>query len=233
LQYFGQTMSACGNCDNCLVPPEAWDGTVAAQKMLSTIYRLWKERGQRYGAGHLIDILRGKQTPRVLEHGHGSLTVFGIGQDLSEQAWRSVLRQLLAHSLLMVDQEGYGTLALTDQSRAVLKGERTLLLRREAERTTERSGRAGTTPRSKASQSDLPLAAQPIFEALRSWRAGIARSHGVPAYVIFHDASLREIALARPDSLEALSHVNGVGAKKLESYGESILGCIAEFEDAN
>ena len=233
LQYFGQTMSACGNCDNCLVPPEAWDGTVAAQKMLSTIYRLWKERGQRYGAGHLIDILRGKQTPRVLEHGHGSLTVFGIGQDLSEQAWRSVLRQLLAHSLLMVDQEGYGTLALTDQSRAVLKGERTLLLRREAERSTERSGRAGATPRSKAPQSDLPLAAQPIFEALRSWRAGIARSHGVPAYVIFHDASLREIALARPDSLESLSHVNGVGTKKLESYGESILACIAEFEDAN
>ena len=133
----------------------------------------------------------------------------------------------------MVDQEGYGTLALTDQSRAVLKGERTLLLRREAERSPERSGRAGSTPRSKASQSDLPLAAQPIFEALRSWRAGIARSHGVPAYVIFHDASLREIALARPDSVEALSHVNGVGTKKLESYGESILACIAEFEDAN
>ena len=233
LQYFGQNMSGCGNCDNCLVPPEAWDGTVAAQKMLSTIYRLWKERGQRYGAGHLIDILRGKQTPRVLEHGHGSLTVFGIGQDLSEQAWRSVLRQLLAHSLLMVDQEGYGTLALTDLSRAVLKGDRTLLLRREAERTTERSGRASATPRSKAPQSDLPRAAQPIFEALRSWRAGIARSHGVPAYVIFHDASLREIALARPNSLDALSHVNGVGARKLESYGESILACIAEFEDAN
>jgi ATP-dependent DNA helicase RecQ len=233
LQYFGQNMSGCGNCDNCLVPPEAWDGTVAAQKMLSTIYRLWKERGQRYGAGHLIDILRGKQTPRVLEHGHGSLTVFGIGQDLTEQAWRSVLRQLLAHSLLMVDQEGYGTLALTDLSRAVLKGERTLLLRREAERTTERTGRASATPRSKAPQSDLPVAAQPIFEALRTWRAGIARSHGVPAYVIFHDASLREIALARPDSLEALSHVNGVGARKLESYGDSILACIAEFEDAN
>jgi ATP-dependent DNA helicase RecQ len=233
LQYFGQNMSGCGNCDNCLVPPEAWDGTVAAQKMLSTIYRLWKERGQRYGAGHLIDILRGKQTPRVLEHGHGLLTVFGIGQDLSEQAWRSVLRQLLAHSLLMVDQEGYGTLALTDLSRAVLKGERTLLLRREAERSTERSGRAGTTPRSKAPHSDLPVVARPIFEALRTWRADIARSHGVPAYVIFHDASLREIALARPDSLEALSHVNGVGARKLESYGESILACIAEFEDAN
>ena len=232
LQYFGQSMAACGNCDNCLTPPQAWDGTVAAQKMLSTIYRLLKERGQRYGAGHLIDILRGKQTPRVLEHGHASLTVFGIGQELTEQAWRSVLRQLLAHSLLMVDQEGYGTLALTDQSRAVLKGERTLMLRREAVRVAERPGRTAAGSRGKALQPDLPSAAQPIFEALRSWRAGIARSHGVPAYVIFHDATLREIALARPDSLETLAHVNGVGVRKLESYGESILECIAEFEGA-
>lgn len=233
LQYFGQSMSACGNCDNCLTPPQAWDGTVAAQKMLSTIYRLWKERGQRYGAGHLIDILRGKQTPRVLEHGHSALTVFGIGQDLSEQAWRSVLRQLLAHSLLMVDQEGYGTLALTDQSRAILKGERTLLLRREAVRLTERAGRNPATPRAKSLPPDLPLAAQPVFEALRSWRAEIARSHGVPAYVIFQNATLGEIARARPASLEALSHVNGVGIKKLESYGDSILACIAEFDDAS
>lgn len=232
LQYFGQSITACGNCDNCLTPPQAWDGTVAAQKMLSAIYRLWKERGQRYGAGHLIDILRGKQTPRVLEHGHAALSVFGIGQDLSEQAWRSVLRQLLAYGLLMVDQEGYGTLALTDQSRAVLKGERTLMLRREAERTSERSSRTSGAPRGKALQPELPMAAQPIFEALRNWRAGIARSHGVPAYVIFHDATLREIALARPDNLELLSHVNGVGVRKLESYGESILACIAEFEDA-
>lgn len=230
LQYFGQSMSACGNCDNCLTPPQAWDGTVAAQKMLSTIYRLWKERGQSYGAGHLIDILRGKQTPRVLEHGHSALTVFGIGQDLSEQAWRSVLRQLLAHSLLMVDQEGYGTLALTDQSRAVLKGERTLLLRREAVRQTERAGRSPAAPRAKSLPPDLPLAAQPVFEALRSWRAEIARSHGVPAYVIFQNATLGEIARARPASLEALSHVNGVGIKKLESYGDSILACIAEFD---
>jgi ATP-dependent DNA helicase RecQ len=233
LQYFGQSMSACGNCDNCLTPPQAWDGTVAAQKMLSTIYRLWKERGQRYGAGHLIDILRGKQTPRVLEHGHSALTVFGIGQDLSEQAWRSVLRQLLAHSLLMVDQEGYGTLALTDQSRAVLKGERTLLLRREAVRPTERAGRSPAAPRAKSLPPDLPLVAQPVFEALRSWRAEIARSHGVPAYVIFQNATLGEIARARPASLEALSHVNGVGIKKLESYGDSILACIAEFDDAS
>jgi ATP-dependent DNA helicase RecQ len=223
LQYFGQRIEPCGNCDNCLQPPVAWDGTVAAQKMLSAIYRLMKERGQRYGAGHLIDILRGKSTPRVLENEHETLTVFGVGLDLTEQAWRSVLRQLLAHGLLVVDQEGYGTLALTEESRAVLKGERTLMLRREAERTAKSS-----TPKARAALPDLPSGAQRIFEALRQWRSEIARSHGVPAYVIFHDATLREIAMARPDSLEDLGHLNGVGVKKLESYGESILACIAE-----
>jgi ATP-dependent DNA helicase RecQ len=226
LQYFGQRIAPCGNCDNCLQPPVAWDGTVAAQKMLSAIYRLMKERGQRYGAGHLIDILRGKATPRVLENEHEKLTVFGVGLDLTEQAWRSVLRQLLAHGLLVVDQEGYGTLALTEESRTVLKGERTLMLRREAERSAK-----STTPKSKAALPDLPSGAQRIFEALRQWRSEIARSHGVPAYVIFHDATLREIAMARPDSLEDLGHLNGVGVKKLESYGESILTCIAEYAE--
>jgi ATP-dependent DNA helicase RecQ len=226
LQYFGQRIEPCGNCDNCLQPPEAWDGTVAAQKMLSAIYRLMKERGQRYGAGHLIDILRGKSTPRVLENEHHTLTVFGVGLDLTEQAWRSVLRQLLAHGLLVVDQEGYGTLALTEESRAVLKGQRTLMLRREAERTARAS-----TPKPKSSLPDLPTDAQRIFEALRQWRSEIARSHGVPAYVIFNDATLREIALKRPDSLEDLAHINGVGVRKLESYGESILTCIADFAE--
>lgn len=229
LQYFGQTLTdACGNCDNCLTPPESWDGTVAAQKLLSAIYRLMKERRQRYGAGHLIDILRGKKTPRVTEQGHDSLSVYGIGQELSEQGWRSLLRQLLAQGLLMVDQEGYGTLALTNESRAILKGERTLILRREA----DRQAKSSSAPRSKSLQPDLPTGAQSAFDALRQWRAGIARDHGVPAYVIFHDATLREIALARPDSLKALAHVNGVGIKKLESYGRSILECIAEFEEA-
>ena len=225
LQYFGQWIDPCGNCDNCLQPPESWDGTVAAQKMLSAIYRLMKERGQRYGAGHLIDILRGKPTARVSENEHDKLSVFGVGKDISEQAWRSVLRQLLAHGLLIVDQEGYGTLALTEESRAVLKGERTLMLRREADRTARAS-----SAKPKALQPDLPADAQEIFQALRQWRAEIARSHGVPAYVIFLDATLREIAMARPDSLEALGHVSGVGVKKLESYGELILACIADVE---
>ena len=226
LQYFGQRIETCGNCDNCLQPPEAWNGTVAAQKMLSAIYRLMKERGQRYGAGHLIDILRGKATPRVLENEHDKLTVFGIGQELSEQAWRGVLRQLLAYGLLVVDQEGYGTLVLTEDSRAVLKGERTLMLRREADRAVRH-----TAAKPKALEPDLPSGALDIFQALRQWRAEIARSHGVPAYVIFHDSTLREIAIARPESLEALGHVSGVGVRKLESYGASILAHITQFDE--
>src|SRR5690606_32193570 len=125
LAYFDQHIEPCGNCDTCLEPPESWDGTVAAQKLLSAIYRLWRERGQRYGAGHVIDILRGRPTPRVRENGHDTLSVFGVGADLGEQAWRSVLRQLLARGLVTVDFEGHGTLLLTEASRAVLKGETT------------------------------------------------------------------------------------------------------------
>ena len=226
LKYFGQTSIAdghCGNCDNCISPPQTWDGTVAAQKLLSAVFRLMKERGQRYGAGHLIDILRGKETARIVEQDHKSLSVFGIGRDLSEQAWRGVLRQLLAHGLLMVDQEGYGTLALTEQARAVLKGDRTVLLRRESLRP-----KRSQTPKPKALHPELPNRAIALYEALRTWRAEVARSHGVPAYVIFHDATLREIAIERPRSLEALARVGGVGARKLESYGIMILTCLHE-----
>ncbi|GAB2902298.1 DNA helicase RecQ [Paralcaligenes ginsengisoli] len=221
LAYFDQRIEPCGNCDTCLEPPQAWDGTVAAQKILSAVYRLWRERGQRFGAGHLIDILRGKLTERIKQYEHQSLSVFGIGSDLSEQAWRGVFRQLLAQSLLAVDQEGYGTLALTDASRQVLKGEKTLMLRREPEKTA-RSGRS-TSTRRKEAEIVLPAEAQQRFEALRAWRAEVARSHGVPAYVIFHDATLREIAVQSPSSLDELSHISGVGLRKLEAYGEELL----------
>ena len=222
LQYFGQTIEFCGNCDNCLVPPDAWDGTVAAQKLLSTVFRLMNERGQRYGAGHLIDILRGKQTPRVIEQDHTSLSVFGIGQELSEQNWRSVLRQLLAQGFLTVDHEGYGTLVLTDSARKVLKGEQTLMLRRETAKVAK-----GSTPRPKPLHPDLPNRAIALYESLRQWRATVARDHGVPAYVIFHDATLREIAIVRPGDLNELSHITGVGTRKLEAYGQMLLQCIA------
>ncbi|MCI2809300.1 DNA helicase RecQ [Eoetvoesiella caeni] len=223
LEYFDQAIEPCGNCDTCLEPPEAWDGTVAAQKILSAVYRLWRERGQRFGAGHLIDILRGKLTDRIKQYDHESLTVFGIGADLSEQAWRGVLRQLLAQSLLAVDHEGYGTLALTDGSRAVLKGEATLMFRREPEKKA-RADRSS----SRAKRSDIVLApeAQLRFEALRSWRAEVARNHGVPAYVIFHDATLREVAERCPSSIDELGQISGVGARKLEAYGEELLRCV-------
>ncbi len=222
LAYFGQTITACGNCDVCLNPPESWDGTVAAQKALSAVYRL-QQRGQRYGAGHLIDILRGKSTDRTRQHDHESLSVFGIGQDISEQTWRGVLRQLLAQGLLMVDGEGYGTFALTEASRIVLKGERKIMLRRDLERR-EKTPRGGA--RAKAPLADLPAEALTLFEALRAWRGEVAKSHGVPAYVIFHDATLREIAMARPASLDELGHISGVGARKLEAYGADILGQV-------
>jgi len=225
LAYFGQPIAPCGNCDTCLEPPQAWDGTVAAQKVLSTVYRLLKERGQRFGAGQIIDILRGKLTERVRQHRHNELSVFGVGADLSDQAWRSVLRQLLAQALLTVDHEGYGTLALTESSRAVLKGERTLMLRHEPERKPRSKTAA---PRTRTPAVALPPAAQALFDRLRAWRGEVAKNHGVPAYVIFHDAVLRDIALAHPVSLEDLSEINGVGARKLDAYGADILQRLGE-----
>lgn len=226
LNYFDQTIAPCGNCDTCLEPPQAWDGTIAAQKILSAVYRLWRERGQRFGAGHLIDILRGKLTDRIKQYEHETLTVFGIGADLSDQAWRGVLRQLLAQSYLAVDHEGYGTLALTETSRDVLKGERTLMFRREPEKKP-RSSRSNAS-RSKAPGIELPAEAQALFESLRIWRAEVARSHGVPAYVIFHDATLREVALSRPQTLDDLDGISGVGARKREAYGEELLRCVSQ-----
>ncbi len=224
LAYFEQTIEPCGNCDTCLEPPQAWDGTIAAQKILSAVYRLWRERGQRFGAGHLIDILRGKSTDRIQQYQHETMTVFGIGADLSEQAWRGVLRQLLAQSLLAVDHEGYGTLALTDSSRAVLKGERTLMFRREPEKKARGSRAAGTSKSKEAIV--LPGEAQQRFEDLRTWRSEVARSHGVPAYVIFHDATLREIALTCPQTLDDLGGISGVGVRKRDAYGEELLRCV-------
>src|SRR5690606_3890209 len=208
LAYFDQTIEPCGNCDTCLAPPQYWDGTVAAQKILSAVYRLWRERGERFGAGHQLDILRDKLTERIEQYGHQSLSVFGIGADLSEQAWRGVMRQLLAQSLLAVDHEGYGTLALTEGSRAVLKGEKKLMFRREPEKKT-RNARSASA-RSKEASIVLPPEAQQRFEDLRTWRADVARSHGVPAYVIFHDATLREVAMNCPQTLEDLGGISGV-----------------------
>jgi len=224
LGYFGQPSTACGNCDTCLSPPEAWDGTVPAQKLLSTVVRLWRERHQRFGAGHLIDILLGRETDRVRVQSHSELKTFGIGTELGEQEWRGVVRQLLAQGLLGVAADGYGTLVITDASAGVLEGSRVVMLRRETVRV----------PRASKSKvgAEMPDEARPLFERLREWRSGVAREQGVPAYIVFGDATLRGIALTRPSSLEQLGTISGVGEKKLESYGEGVLGVVAEVAAA-
>ncbi len=221
LAYFGETCGACGNCDNCLEPPRVWDGTVVAQKALSCVARLWKERSQRFGVGHVIDVLRGHATDKVKQWRHETLSVFGVGNDLAEQEWRAVLRQLIALDLLAVDHAAYGTLALTDASLAVLKGERQVMLRTQVARAATKRERK--LARSSIAAAGLAPAALGLFERLRAWRADTAKSHGVPAYVIFHDATLREIADLRPQTLEQLRGISGVGAKKLDAYGQKIL----------
>ncbi|WP_018908429.1 DNA helicase RecQ [Salinispora arenicola] len=227
LDYFGETATACGNCDTCLQPPESWDGTIAAQKLLSTVYRLDRERHQRFGTGHCVDILLGRATDKVQQHRHDSLTVFGIGTELSEAEWRGVVRQLLAEGLLAVEGD-YGTLALTDTSAEVLGRRRTVMLRREPARTARPA-----KPRGAATMvAELAPAAAEVFERLRAWRAATAREQGVPAYVIFHDATLRQIASDAPSALADLARVSGVGEAKLAKYGEQVLAVLADG-DAN
>lgn len=223
LNYFGQAAGPCGNCDTCLAPPESWDGTIAAQKFLSAVYRLDRERNQRFGVGHVVDILRGKATPKVKQWGHDDLTVFGVGEDLSEGEWRTVVRQLLAQGLLTVEGD-HGTLLLTDASADVLGRRREVRLRRDPERTR---ARAAAKARKKAAP-DVELSAEDteLFERLRAWRAGVAKEQGVPAYVVFHDATLRAVATARPASLDELGGISGVGESKLAKYGEGVLETV-------
>ena len=227
LAYFGEDSTACGNCDNCLLPPATWDATEAARKALSCIYRFHQQGGQRFGAGHLIDVLRGKATDKVAQYGHAGLSTFGIGADVAEAQWRSVLRQLIALGHLRADGE-YGTLALTASAREVLRGDVQLLLRvpAEAPRRTK-TGRTARPARDKPPPLPLDDAATARFSALKAWRAEVAREHNLPAYVVFHDASLAEMAREQPDSLDALAGISGVGAKKLEAYGAEILRVLA------
>ncbi|MGQ0573306.1 MAG: DNA helicase RecQ [Pseudonocardia sp.] len=222
LAYFGEVSEPCGNCDTCLVPPESWDGTVAAQKVLSAVWRLHRERDQRFGAGQVVDILLGRRTAKVEQFGHDSLSVFGIGEEMAEGEWRAVVRQLLAQGLLAVEVRHQG-LMLTDASGAVLRGEQEVRLRRDPARQPRVRSRAARAP-----QAELPAAAAPVFERLRAWRGAAAKEQGVPAYVIFHDATLREIAVASPASLAGLAGISGVGETKLARYGEQILAVLAD-----
>ncbi|XNL82740.1 DNA helicase RecQ [Actinomadura madurae] len=223
LNYFGQSGEPCGNCDTCLKPPETWDATISAQKVLSVIVRLDRERRQKFGAGHIVDILLGKKNAKVIQFDHDALKSFGIGTELRDVEWRGVIRQLLAQGLVAVESN-HGTLVLTDASADVLRGRRTVMMRREPERPTAKAAKTAKTAKAPV---ELPAEAAPVFERLRSWRAATAKEQGVPAYVIFHDATLREIATALPTTLTELGRVNGVGENKLAKYGDQVLETLA------
>ncbi|HEY1140982.1 MAG TPA: RecQ family ATP-dependent DNA helicase, partial [Lysobacter sp.] len=218
LGWFGEAHAgACGNCDNCLEPPRSWDGTQAARKALSCVYRT----GQRFGAGHVIDVLRGMATDKVKQWNHETLSTWAIGSDLDERQWRGVFRQLVAGGLLEADVEHHGALRLTTLSGPVLRGEVELRFRHEPEKPTRGRRTRGGSP--AAVVIDLDPDSQLRFDALREWRSNTAREQNVPAYVIFHDSTLRAIAQAAPDDLDELARVPGIGASKLDRYGEAVL----------
>lgn len=222
LNYFGQGSESCGNCDTCLEKPETFDGLIPAQKLLSTIVRLKRERRQAFGAGHLIDILRGSSNDRIRQQGHDSLATYGIGADLSDQDWRSVVRQLLARGIL-VAQGDYGTLAPGEAAVGVLSGETAVPLRKDTMGRVSASRVRKTSAASDAvAESDRSL-----FEALRVWRAETAKEIGKPAYIVFGDATLRALAEIRPASVDDLDGVTGIGEKKREAYGDAVLAVVA------
>ncbi|GAA2361876.1 DNA helicase RecQ [Saccharopolyspora halophila] len=230
LAYFGQDAAQpCGNCDTCLTPPESWDGTVAAQKLLSTIVRLKRERNQKFGAGQIIDILRGKNTTKVEQFQHAELSVFGVGSDLGDNEWRGVIRQLLAQGLLAVEGD-YGTLVLTDVSGEVLRREdpRQVWLRTEPKRTPQAKAKAKDT---KRAPQEMPDEAEPVFQKLRAWRMETAREEGKAPFIIFHDATLRQIAAVQPTTLDELAAISGVGEGKLNRYGQAVLAALAAPEE--
>jgi ATP-dependent DNA helicase RecQ len=220
-------MYRCQNCDNCLNPPEVWDGTDAARKLLSTIYRIQQSSGMSFGAGHVMDIVRGKSTEKVTQHGHASLSTFGIGADFSEIQLRGVLRQLIALGAVAVDAQAFNTLQLTEQSRAVLRGEVPVQLRESVSTPVSRkSKRPGAG--SAVIKAPIALDGEGLlrYAALKAWRAEVAREHNLPAYVIFHDATLAAIAKRAPQTLDDLQGISGIGAKKLEAYAQEVLRVV-------
>ena len=228
LAYFGETSLPCGNCDNCLDPPALVDTTEAAQKLLSAVYRCHRASNTRFAATHIIDVLRGKRTEKVDRYRHHRLSTFGIGSDLSEQDWRLLLRQLAAQHLLEVDAAHFNVLNLTEASREVLRGQRRIHLKRR-EPAAARSRRAATgAGRPRPALATLSASELMLFERLRAWRAATAREHGVPAYVVFADATLQAIAQRQPHNLDELRAISGVGDKKRDRYGPALLACIAE-----
>ena len=228
LDYFGEASGACGNCDNCLTPPEEWDATEAARKLMSCIYRCEQASGFGFGAMQIIDVLTGQRTAKVEQFGHDHVSTFGIGKELSALQWRAVIRQLVALRLLRVDYDRFNILQLTPDAREVLSGRRILKLRKPSEKLPRqrklKRGALSTLPARDA----LAGESGDVFQALREWRKGVAKEHGVPAYTVFHDATLQEIARLLPDSLDGLRGISGIGATKLERYGEPLLKVVRE-----
>ena len=222
LEYFGERSGPCGNCDTCLIPPTSFDATVPVQKLLSAIYRV----DQRFAAGHVIDVLRGASSERINQWHHDKLSVFGVGAERSEQEWRAIVRQTIALGLVTVDHDAFSSLKLTEAARAVLKGEQNVQMRQYQKPVKPKRTSA---PRARYEEMELSKSEQAIFDKLRWWRVETARAHGVPAYVVFQDATLREIAKVKPTSLDQLRGVSGVGEKKLTSYGDEIVGLISEM----
>ncbi|MFD2757305.1 DNA helicase RecQ [Gulosibacter faecalis] len=225
LDYFGETSQPCGNCDNCLTPPETWDGTVAAQKLLSTIVRIDRAQRRSFGAGQLIDILLGRDTDRIAQNRHNELTTYGIGTELDEPGWRSVVRQLLAMNVIRATGD-YGVLRMTERGASVLAGGEQVQLRTDVREQRVRASRTSRASRAAELESMQPDQVA-RFERLREWRRDTAREQSVPAYVVFNDATLRELAIERPDTLGALAGISGVGRSKLEQYGDEVLEVLA------
>jgi ATP-dependent DNA helicase RecQ len=238
LAYFGEDYSAgpkpgqphyCGNCDNCLNPPQTWDATDVARKLLSTIYRLRQASGFAFGAGHVMDVLRGRETDKVKQYGHERLSTFGLEKDMGEPQLRQVLRQLIAMGAVHVDASAYNTLHLTDVARPLLRGETPVQLRpleqASGRRKRERE-RTGLSRKPTEAEQALSAHARERLAALQAWRGQLAKETGKPAYVIFSNATLIAIAELNPQSLGELSEVSGVGAAKLESYGQQVLELI-------
>jgi ATP-dependent DNA helicase RecQ len=225
LAYFGEDSGPCGNCDICLNPPQTWDGTEVARKALSCVFR----SGQRFGVVHVIDVLLGRDTERIRQWSHNSLSTYGIGKELTEKEWRAVFRQLIALGYLEIDHGSYGALKLSPSSRPVLKGDQHVILRKQVEKKTAREGRDGQR---KTAAAQLDADSQALFERLRIWRSATAKENGVPAYVIFHDATLSEIARLSPQSADELRAVSGIGARKLESYGMALIEVCRSHADA-
>ena len=226
LHYFGEDSTACGNCDNCLSPPALWDATDAARKMLSCIYRVQQASGISFGAGHLMDILRGKSSEKMTQYSHEKLSTFGIGADLSEAQWRAVLRQLITKNMVHVDTE-FSTLQLLPDARQVLKGEASLVLREQLDSKVSRAKKVTKTSVKGMAEATLNAGALERLAKLKAWRAEIAREHNLPAFVIFHDSTLRAIAERAPTSTFDLEGIAGIGVKKLDAYGAEVLRVCA------